>query len=337
MILCSLLIFIVAIALSLINQNIRTILYVRVTSIIFIYAGALAFNALYIQSIGSGMGIYSGLLSPETTFFSLNDKDILLIQSSFFFNNKNYPKTMRIRVWNSIKDGWNIPVLPDHISKLENRIDIKIFKIMGGISVFIIVSGIGTNLDKVYFYPIFVISITYIFYRIIISFYALKQWVFNIKSGKFIVRNSPLDMLSSVLKGGVSSIKTVGRFTVGTGMTFALCYELDEILKEEGKNPYFVPAMRTVVRNAGLDSYAKSFLDKIGIKDQEVMSEPDKIDNFLNNASDDDKKLFESSTNLKWNDFVKAHETAKDIQKGSISANVSSIIEKDDPFNLRKK
>ena len=44
MILCSLLIFIVAIALPSINQNIRTILYVRITSIIFIYAGALAFN-----------------------------------------------------------------------------------------------------------------------------------------------------------------------------------------------------------------------------------------------------------------------------------------------------
>nr|WVH38120.1 NADH dehydrogenase subunit 2 [Cubamyces menziesii] len=80
MILCSLLIFIVAIALPSMNQNIRTILYVRVTSIIFIYAGALAFNALYIQSIGSGIGIYSGFF--QVTFISqLFDIFIFLIGS----------------------------------------------------------------------------------------------------------------------------------------------------------------------------------------------------------------------------------------------------------------
>ena len=78
MILCSLLIFIVAIALPSMNQNIRTILYVRVTSIIFIYAGALAFNALYIQSIGSGIGIYSGLFQV-TTVSQLLDTFIFIV------------------------------------------------------------------------------------------------------------------------------------------------------------------------------------------------------------------------------------------------------------------
>lgn len=37
------------------------ILITRLTSIIFIYSGALAYNALYIQSIGSGISLYSGL------------------------------------------------------------------------------------------------------------------------------------------------------------------------------------------------------------------------------------------------------------------------------------
>ena len=66
MIFLSILILIVAIALPSINQNIRSILYVRISSIIFIYAGALAFNAFYIQSIGSGIGIYSGLFQVTT-------------------------------------------------------------------------------------------------------------------------------------------------------------------------------------------------------------------------------------------------------------------------------
>jgi len=51
----------VAIALPSLNQQLSSILITRISAIIFIYSGALAFNALYIQSIGSGIGIYSGL------------------------------------------------------------------------------------------------------------------------------------------------------------------------------------------------------------------------------------------------------------------------------------
>ena len=69
-----------AIALPSINQNIRSILYVRISSIILIYAGALALNAFYIQSIGSGIGVYSGLFQV-TTISQLLDFFILLIGS----------------------------------------------------------------------------------------------------------------------------------------------------------------------------------------------------------------------------------------------------------------
>ena len=43
------------------SRNIAPLWYSRISSIIFIYSGALSLNALYIQSIGSGLGIYSGL------------------------------------------------------------------------------------------------------------------------------------------------------------------------------------------------------------------------------------------------------------------------------------
>ena len=80
MIFLSILILIVAIALPSINQNISSILYVRISSIVFIYAGALALNALYIQSIGSGIGIYSGLFQV-TVISQLLDVFILFIGS----------------------------------------------------------------------------------------------------------------------------------------------------------------------------------------------------------------------------------------------------------------
>ena len=59
---------------------ISPILYTRISSIVFIYAGALSFNALYIQSIGSGIGIYSGLFQV-TTVSQLIDTFIFIIGS----------------------------------------------------------------------------------------------------------------------------------------------------------------------------------------------------------------------------------------------------------------
>jgi NADH-ubiquinone oxidoreductase chain 2 len=44
-----------------IKNHISSIIFQRLSTIILIYAGALAFNAFYIQSIGSGIGIYGGL------------------------------------------------------------------------------------------------------------------------------------------------------------------------------------------------------------------------------------------------------------------------------------
>jgi NADH-ubiquinone oxidoreductase chain 2 len=68
MLFISILLLIVVMAIPSLKTKISPILFQRLSSIILIYAGALSFNALYIQSIGSGIGIYSGLF--HVTFIS---------------------------------------------------------------------------------------------------------------------------------------------------------------------------------------------------------------------------------------------------------------------------
>ena len=98
MIFLSILILIVAIALPSVNKNISSILYVRISSIVFIYAGALALNALYIQSIGSGIGIYSGLF--QITAISQLLDVIYTINNSFssLINNNIYDGNFTIQI-----------------------------------------------------------------------------------------------------------------------------------------------------------------------------------------------------------------------------------------------
>jgi NADH-ubiquinone oxidoreductase chain 2 len=100
MIFISILTLIVAKALPSINNNLSSIYFTRISSIIFIYAGVLSFNSLYIQSIGSGVGIYSGLfhitlVSQFMEFFLLIIGSLILIAwplitKSKFLQNINY-------------------------------------------------------------------------------------------------------------------------------------------------------------------------------------------------------------------------------------------------------
>jgi NADH-ubiquinone oxidoreductase chain 2 len=55
--------------------------YNRISTLILFYAGALTLNALYIQSIGSGIGIYSGLFRI-TTISQFFDIFIYLVGST---------------------------------------------------------------------------------------------------------------------------------------------------------------------------------------------------------------------------------------------------------------
>src|SRR6266852_8695 len=76
----SIMILIVAIALPSINRNISPNLYLRISSLLLLYTGALTLNAFYIQSIVSGIGIYSGLFQI-TLFTQLFDIVIVLTGS----------------------------------------------------------------------------------------------------------------------------------------------------------------------------------------------------------------------------------------------------------------
>lgn len=80
MIFISLLILIVAIAIPSFQKNFSPLLFTRISSIIFIYAGSLSFNSLYLESIGSGIGIYSGLFHVTVTS-QIMDTFLLLIAS----------------------------------------------------------------------------------------------------------------------------------------------------------------------------------------------------------------------------------------------------------------
>src|SRR6266704_2547213 len=111
MIFTSILTLIVAKAIQSLNIKLSPIYFTRISAIIFLFAGALSFNTLYIQSIGSGIGIYSGLfhitqVSQLIEVFLLLIGSLILIAWPLIQNTENTKKIM-----NSYSTDYSLLVL----------------------------------------------------------------------------------------------------------------------------------------------------------------------------------------------------------------------------------
>ena len=109
-------------------------------------------------------------------------------------------KNLIKRALNEFKSGWSLSELPEHILKIEKNIYVKLIKILGPVCVFLIVSGIAQQFNKLIFYYIFMFSFLYSLYRIIIVLYHIKQFIINVYTGKLIVRNSPVNHFNTIFR-----------------------------------------------------------------------------------------------------------------------------------------
>lgn len=250
---------------------------------------------------------------------------------------KTNNKTIFQRFKYSIKSGWEMPILPNHIIELDKNIYIRMLKITGPLTIFISISGLSIQLNNIIFYINFMISLLYIFYKYIIAYYAVKQWFHSLLTGKFIVRNSPIDIFSTMIRCSIAGIKSVGKVSIGTGMTYALCHELDDLLVKDGKAPYFVPRIRTTIQQVGLENSINAFLTSIGITD---MAKPESVTSFHDKfraLNDNDKTEFESNTGVSYKDGLKMLDYIEKNSSNEVSKTVKDLIEKDDPFGTKKK
>ena len=121
MIVITILLFIVAMSLPSFLNSISSVSLLRISTLSFIYAGALAFNALYIQEIGSGIGIYSGFFQI-TSFSQYIDIFILVIASLCIVGiiRPIYVKNLVLYTINNNKYNYYTPTTKDNILVLNS-------------------------------------------------------------------------------------------------------------------------------------------------------------------------------------------------------------------------
>ena len=244
------------------------------------------------------------------------------------------------RIATGIKEGWARPQIPLTLQKLENSIFISIFKLFGYVSLSLSMSKFNLPSplnEKPYFYLIKLLTITFILYRLIIVIFTLKGLFQELIEGKFLVRNSPMDVLGTIFKGSLKVLTSTANISIGAGFTYALCHELDNVLQSEGKNPYFVPGIKKTISYLHLEDGINKTLKKVGITDAIENNDSNSILNSIDSLSDEDKLDFYKSTGVTFEKFKECLSHVSNNHNKSTSAQIQKLIEEEDPFKFNTK
>lgn len=141
------------------------------------------------------------------------------------------------------KLGFKLSLLPKVIEDFHNYPLVRIFRVIGGVSVVLFLSS-PSWLDTFYLtWVVFTLAMLHLLYILIISVIKLCYLFYLWKNKKLQVRNSPLDRLASLTLNLAACLK--GGCVVGAaGATvFGLGFATDNLLEEAGYAPVFKKAL----------------------------------------------------------------------------------------------
>jgi hypothetical protein len=140
-----------------------------------------------------------------------------------------------------VKHGYKINTLPNNILELHNNIFIRIFRIIGGISILLVISRKIIDYNQYIFILVTCIGILFIFYQFYIYYHKTKYIIKLFKEGKLDIRNSPINRIASIMSKIIICVKGGCDVAASIGSLGALGIIGDEILKESGIEPIFIP------------------------------------------------------------------------------------------------
>lgn len=189
-------------------------------------------------------------------------------------------KTVITSLAKGLKKGWVTPTLPENITKFHDKPIVRLFRILGGLSVIITLGKVNFSFDlPIYiFYISFFITILFFLYMLVINIIRLIHIVKILKSDELDVRNSPIDRIASLtarilLCGkGICLGGAVGGSVVGAGLA------LDNSLVNTGNEPIFSPQIVGLLKKILPEGVIKPTSPQSSITSIEIGSIISKLD-----------------------------------------------------------
>jgi len=181
-------------------------------------------------------------------------------------------KTIFYRLKIGIIKGFETPNLPMHIIKLQLHPLIRIFRVLSGISLLLILTKKIYNFHEVFLYLAVFNSIMFFVYHLYISYYRIKHIKSIIKNKDLEIRNSPLDKLASIAAKLIFCLKGACDQAAPIGISLGIMSGIDTMLEYKGRNAVFLPFIVDALKP---DSDA----EKIYKERRKLFIETNKLDN----------------------------------------------------------
>ena len=255
----------------------------------------------------------------------------------------NLIKNTLKNIWTGVVHAIKMPSLPESINKFHNYSITRIFRVLGGLSILLVLSKSLILNDSILYYVIFILAFLQFIYIIIINlikfFYIIYLW----KNNKFQVRNSPLNRLASFSANLIACVKGTCVLGLSGGTALGLGLGIDELLASQGRDTVFKNTL-----GEGLDQALKTVGVNNPNKDITNIDDNVKIKYRFNklkalNADMDELDSVSKQAGINDSEFIT--QVKKDIrnsieaEKAAISNSKSKILSKladKDPFNTKK-
>jgi hypothetical protein len=156
---------------------------------------------------------------------------------------KNNKKTYSQRFIIGLKHGWNTPMMPPKVIAFNNYPLVRIFRVIGGLSVLMVLLKKHLLLLLPLQYLILFIAILHISYFVTINLIKVFYGTYKLWRGDLNIRNSPLDRLAS-LGGNLLYCWKVGCYVASSGISLAgASVVADTILEAGGQERVFTPLL----------------------------------------------------------------------------------------------
>jgi len=123
-----------------------------------------------------------------------------------------------------IKKGWSHPTLPKNVLKLQLHPFIRIFKVLGGISILIFLTKAYEKYNISVLYISIILSILYIIFNTYLNYYRIKHIYSSIKKGHLDVdvRKNPLYKYASLYSKLIFCLKGFCKVAAGCGVALGI-------------------------------------------------------------------------------------------------------------------
>lgn len=247
-------------------------------------------------------------------------------------------KTKFHRFVSGLKQGWNTPVLPEKFITFNNYPLVRIFRVIGGLSVLAVLLGKHLLLWLPLQYIILFIAFLHISYFVLINTTKVFYGIYKLLRGDLNVRNSPLDRLASIT-GNVLYCWKIGCYVASSGVSLAGASVIaDTILEAGGQEKMFTPLLGKGVKFWIKGKPVDNLFTEIDNKVRNIKDTKEKFEELKKLAEQCDLKD-ENIFSKEDREFIKsALDELKNMEKSKLQSYTKDLAEKIKEYaDLEKK